>query len=1591
MTSDSIKQNLDLSYKEKLHCETILYVLENEVDLDIKFTAMESLTKIHDDFNRMVSEAGLGESCTVKGTDSASTVRKKCKKAFRHGLKHYPMNWIYSVSGTHTDTGGMSEYGSNAMSARPRVPARDNDEVHNVEPSAYPNSGYTGAWAKDKVTPPKPLTLRFTDDETIKREKDEFVDEAESSTERVRRYYKRHPEKVRAYLRKTVKDRVARNRDRAKAVKKHGKAKMKNHDVHHPNGAQNGNWRLAKKDHGRDKVNESTDNNITCRFCGWKWKLSDGGNRPYMCHKCWQENKNYLMEGGAYGHMLHPYDDLDLTFGNMKELVNRALGQGLDKEGPVVEKTDGQNIMFTVKDGKIRFARSTKHLKNQGEESMTVDELKEKFADRGSIEHTFGTAGDDLQAAIENLTPEQIEELFGEGNRFMSVEIIHPDSENTIPYGKKMLILHHTVEFNDDGKPVTHYPEHSDVMADALKNQQADQQAEYGIRGQQYIVFDDEDTEELKEKRKEYLEEIEKIQEEYGLDDSATLRDYKLEWWSRKIDEEAPDSVSEEDRKRLAARWGAGEKGANKLASMQSLKDSQEAKEWASKTDKGAKEIDNREAIFPIQSMVARLGVDATMRSADLLASHNPMAGMKVRQKLARATQHLKSSNDPEILDKYERFFQTIDDIGLDRIIPSEGLIFTFGGKLYKFTGGFAPVHRIVGAVKFGRDEPTDIKQDKEEPSVAQKVEKDTEEKKRKLAGLLNKTVVNPQTGKQIQAMTAYKAGPNHPAYQAVMSMLRSEVLSEGGKAIKTNSKIPNRYADSTAEFARRSLGMGDMESSLVGSTQKPVMGDLDIAVDEEDMKKLVGYEGSDKKEFYQALKDHFADSDFELNVNSGLEQISISAPLVDSDGNRQKAVDGDGKETDQDGTVQVDVMIGNLPWMQKWLVNGDVSEHSSAFRNNLIMEVLRTMVHDTEEEGVQWRYIIHSKRGLMKQTFTINEKGKRKAISTEPATSDLDEVAKILFGEEATWDQIDTFEKLNDRVKDPDGPFADKKKEIYQAFRKTVEKVIKKGTPKGLPDEYFGKDGADAESSEQPAPKKPVALYPGRFQPYHAGHHETYQQLVDKFGEDNVYIITSDKTDPIKSPFDFNEKKDIIHSMFGVPQDRIVQIKNPYSPREVLDKLPEGTPVVFALGEKDAGRVPYAPYEDGEDLAGHEEKAYLYVAPPPSLKVNGREISGTEVRHILGSDKYTDRAKQEIFTKIYGTFDQRLFDKITKKTAEAEKSKEMTDKYSSEKSDDKQKDSTSKDLSPQAKRAKSVLKQKVRNPKTGRDIYVATALKYSEDEPARQAAEKIVRDAMSIKEFMLTENKELDKLKVYVYTRDFTDEEMENELGEYFENKKTKTLFPDLADSEEELQKMIEDADEIVLSKKQLKDLQNSDVGEVLKSDDPVKVVNKVAKENKKDIASLKNALDDEKDLPMPIVIKHLGATESDKDDGYYLMGGNTRLVVLAAKKYTMPVKVLKYDKLMNLKKAKALSAKLSSKKDKQATEQDPKDLFKKLMQMKITNSETGNQIKIDTAMDYDKNHPAHILARNIIRQHMGDISSRAGVAKDSGPKKKG
>lgn len=184
------------------------------------------------------------------------------------------------------------------------------------------------------------------------------------------------------------------------------------------------------------------------------------------------------------------------------------------------------------------------------------------------------------------------------------------------------------------------------------------------------------------------------------------------------------------------------------------------------------------------------------------------------------------------------------------------------------------------------------------------------------------------------------------------------------------------------------------------------------------------------------------------------------------------------------------------------------------------------------------------------------------------------------------------------------------------------------------------------------------IGLYPGRFQPMHKGHKSVFDYVNSKF--DHTFIVTSNKTDSDKNPFDFNDKKEIATKLLGVPANSIQQVKNPYQAQEVLDSFdPEQHYVVFFISEKDMEESPRFNFPStGPALKKNGEPAYLQrwdgnpqpfakhayvdVAPTTNFSVLGKPLkSATELRRALVGD---EKLAQKAFTDVYGKFDPELF-----------------------------------------------------------------------------------------------------------------------------------------------------------------------------------------------------------------------------------------------------------------------------------------------------------------------------------------------------------
>ena len=738
-------------------------------------------------------------------------------------------------------------------------------------------------------------------------------------------------------------------------------------------------------------------------------------------------HESLLMEGGAAGHLAHPFEDEALKFSDMKKMIQRGLVGGLDKEAPVSEKLDGQNIAFSVKNGNIVFGRNKGHVRNSGENALDVQGIAKQFAGRGGIEKAFTGAAEDLHAAIGKLKPEQVKKMFGNGSKFMSLEIILPDTTNVIPYGKSVLVMHGTIEYNKDGEQIGRSTEDASEFAKAVQKVGADKQKTFGIEGPKTIAFSDADSKEYAKKSQEYRNQLSQVQKQFGLSDNSKLEDYRRKWWLGEINRQEKElgiKFSPSQKKGLVKRWADGDKSFGVKNFEQPAQ-----QQWFRDFDANKLQAAQKQMIKPIENVFLNAGAQTLKRVTNFLASNNPGAADALRKETLQSIKGIKDSKDADKIAKLQIELERLNNIGMDKIVPSEGIVFQYGGKPYKFTGAFAPINQINGTFKF----------DKPKKNDSTKGQEPTDQK-----------------------------GPEEPTK---------------GQNIKTTTKA----------------------------------------------------------------------------------------------GDQQKA------ELPQDG------------------------------------------VKDT------------------------------------------------------------------------------------------------------------------------------IAIFSGRFQPFHAGHYSIYEGLVNKFGKDNVYIASSNVQDPVKSPFQFKDKKQIMTTMFGIPKNKVVQVKNTYAPTEILDKFPPDTKYVTAVSQKDAERLAKGGkyFKNFDEVPpkkrkGYEKEGYYIVAPEMQLKVNGKNISGTQLRATFGSDMLSVPEKKKIFQQIYPKFDKDIFAKIVVTTKKAEQAKSAGGKQTKVKqtptskpklgTTDKLK-SKLKSLDPKTKkRVQRVLQTKIKNPVTGNTILVKSALKYDDKQAVKKMAVTMVKQALGKK-----------------------------------------------------------------------------------------------------------------------------------------------------------------------------------------------------------------------------------------------------------------
>jgi len=439
-----------------------------------------------------------------------------------------------------------------------------------------------------------------------------------------------------------------------------------------------------------------------------KDKVLDKGNLKVVFSESWWKEKLLLKEGGAYGHMAHPFDDKELTFGDLKKIIELGLGGQLNREDNVTEKLDGQNIMVSFKDGKLIAARNKGHIKNGGKTALDKKGIASKFKGRGAIRNAFVYAMNDLEKAIKSLSDKQRDKIFNNGYNFMNLEVMYPSSANVIDYDITQLIFHGALKYDDKGNVKGEVSGSGRILAGMIQQRNQNIQKKYSIGKPVFLdVPKHQDFGKMKDK---FLGRLSKLKAEYGLKDNDTLGLYHQMWWEHKIYQTfGSRNLSGKLTQGLVKRWAFFDKSysiSDIKKDMERFRSANPKREDVLQAildfDKTNHKQQVKKNMKPFEELFFEVGAEILKNVKGFISANPKKSVQGIVKRLDKAISVVKSGGDVKKLKVLKQQLDKLNAIGGTKaIVPSEGLVFKYKGKTYKFTGAFAPINQITGLIYF--------------------------------------------------------------------------------------------------------------------------------------------------------------------------------------------------------------------------------------------------------------------------------------------------------------------------------------------------------------------------------------------------------------------------------------------------------------------------------------------------------------------------------------------------------------------------------------------------------------------------------------------------------------------------------------------------------------------------------------------------------------------------------------------------------------------------------------------------------------------------------------------------------------------------
>jgi hypothetical protein len=401
--------------------------------------------------------------------------------------------------------------------------------------------------------------------------------------------------------------------------------------------------------------------------------------------------------------MNHPFDDNNLTFSDLKNIIIIGLSGKLNREDNVSEKLDGQNLMVSWVDGKLKAARNKGHLKNGGKTAPTTAGIASMFAGRGNIKTAFVGAMRDLEKAIGSLSEAQKTKVFGNGTKWMNLEVIYPKTANVIDYDVAEIVFHGTTEYDKSGRAKGYSKEAARMLQGMIQQVNQNIQKTFKISRPNFLKMSK--VQNYGAKKSVFLNRLNKLQGQYALKDTDTLGMYHQSFWKEYVFNAGKQfgvDIKPDQFIKLVNRWAYFDKSYKIPQIRRDFKGNPEFNKWVLDTDKKNHIKMFKDNIKPFEILFFQVGAEILKNMSGFLAVSPDAAVKKIKQDVDKALKDLQKPGNVEKLEKLKIQIEKLEAIGgASAIVPSEGLVFKYKGNIYKFTGAFAPINQILGSLRF--------------------------------------------------------------------------------------------------------------------------------------------------------------------------------------------------------------------------------------------------------------------------------------------------------------------------------------------------------------------------------------------------------------------------------------------------------------------------------------------------------------------------------------------------------------------------------------------------------------------------------------------------------------------------------------------------------------------------------------------------------------------------------------------------------------------------------------------------------------------------------------------------------------------------